>query len=76
VGIIVLLFAVFTGPFIIYMFLTLFNFHLPFVPFSILAGLASVNSALNPVIYAWRIDPLRNGFKMIFQKCITRPKNY
>jgi Na+/melibiose symporter-like transporter len=75
VGIVILLFVVFTGPFVIYMFTTLFNVHISHVPIFILGGLASVNSALNPIVYGWRIEPLRNEVKLPFQNCIARLNN-
>jgi hypothetical protein len=75
VGIMILLFTVFTGPFVIYMFMTVFNYHQSLAKLVILFGIATVQSALNPFVYGWRIDPLRNGFKSFFQKCITRPNN-
>jgi hypothetical protein len=75
VGIILILFVVFTGPFVVYMFITVFNFHQTFIQLTIIGGLAGANSAMNPFVYSSRIDPLRNQFKKLFHKCIPRPTN-
>jgi hypothetical protein len=79
VGIVLLLFTVFTGPYVIYMFMTVFNFQQSVVPIVIVGGLTCINSTLNPLVYSWRIDPLRKKFKILFQKCICfiiwRPNN-
>jgi uncharacterized integral membrane protein len=66
IGIILLLLVLLTGPFVVLMFMTIFNFEPPLMSVPILVGLSFVNSALNPFIYGWKIDSLREEIKSPF----------
>jgi hypothetical protein len=66
IGIILLLLVLLTGPFVVLMFMTVFNFEPPPISIPILVGLAGLNSALNPLVYGWRIEVLMKEFKRLF----------
>jgi predicted MFS family arabinose efflux permease len=72
VGILIVLLFLFTGPFVIFMFISVFNFHLSYRSILLLGGLSSINSALNPFVYGWRIGPFRQKFAEIFRKCCCK----
>jgi hypothetical protein len=67
VGIILLLLVLLTGPFVVLMFMTVFNFEPPFIAILILGGLSTLNSALNPFVYGWKIDLIRNEIILFFR---------
>jgi hypothetical protein len=66
IGIILLLLVLLTGPFVVLMFMTVFNFEPPLIYIPVFVGLAGLNSALNPLVYGWRIEVLRKEFKRLF----------
>jgi hypothetical protein len=67
IGIILLLLVLLTGPSVVLVFMTVFNFEPPVISFAIAAALCFINSVLNPFIYGWKIDPLREEIKLIFR---------
>jgi hypothetical protein len=67
IGIILLLLVLLTGPFVVLMYMTIFNFEPPLMSVPVHAGLSFLNSALNPFIYGWKIDPLREEIKLLFR---------
>jgi hypothetical protein len=69
IGIILLLLVLLTGPFVVLMFMTVFNFEPSYISLPALIGLSFLNSALNPFIYGWRIDPLREEIRSLFRMC-------
>ncbi|XP_065930283.1 cannabinoid receptor 1-like [Magallana gigas] len=71
VGIIISLLVLLTGPFVIVMFMTVFQFEPSHTLIFTVCLLASVNSAINPFIYGWKIDSLRKEFKTLFQVCLV-----
>lgn len=71
VGMIISLLVLLTGPFVIVMFMTVFQFEPSHSLMFAVCLLASVNSAINPFIYSWKIDSLRKEFKTLFQICLS-----
>jgi hypothetical protein len=67
VGIILLLLVLLTGPSVVLMFMTAFNFEPPSNLIPVTAGLSFFNSMLNPLVYGWRIDPLKEEIKTLFR---------
>jgi hypothetical protein len=70
VGIVVLLLVLFTGPFVMLVFMSVFGFQpSPTSAFAV-SLLASINSVLNPFVYCWKIDSVRKEFKLVFRFCV------
>jgi hypothetical protein len=70
VGIIIALLILFTGPFVMLIFITNFSFCPSHSRIFVVCCLTTINSALNPFVYCWKIDSLRKEFKTIFRMCL------
>jgi hypothetical protein len=69
VGIILVLLFLFKGPFVTITFLVVFNFNPSHSAIFVVCALTSINSALNPFVYSWKIDTIRKEFKSFFRLC-------
>jgi hypothetical protein len=70
VGIIVTLLLLLTGPFVILIFMTVFNLGSSNNYGFVASALSALNSALNPFVYSLRIESFRKELKAFFRMCL------
>jgi hypothetical protein len=67
IGIVLILLVLLTGPFVVLNFMTIFNFEPHYSSLSVLIGLSFLNSAINPFVYGWKVDPLKEEIRSLFR---------
>jgi uncharacterized membrane protein YqjE len=75
VGLLLVILVVFTGPFVVLMFLTVFNVNPSYSSIFAVCGLACFNSVLNPIVYGWKLHSVRKEVKLLFEPCFARLNN-
>jgi hypothetical protein len=48
------------------MFMTVFNVQFSHATIMVVGALSSINSMLNPIVYGYKIDPLKKELKKLF----------